>query len=207
MASVLDGDVPVFVHADDIRRIQAAVDWAQEENLRMVLVGGKAAWRVADLLKEKDVSVIVEHIHTLPERRWEGYDTPFVNPLRLYEAGVKFCIAGSGGAPFASAHARNLPYQAGTAAAYGLPKEEALKSVTLYPAQILGVADRVGSLEVGKDATLIVTDGDPLEIRTHVEKAFIQGRTVDLGSRHTQLYQKYKTKYQQLGLTKDSEER
>jgi imidazolonepropionase-like amidohydrolase len=90
-----------------------------------------------------------------------------------------------------------VPYEAATAAAYGLPQEEALKAITLYPAQILGVDDRVGSLEVGKDATLIVTDGDPLETPTHVERMYIQGRNIDLTSRHTMLYEKYKTKYSQ----------
>jgi imidazolonepropionase-like amidohydrolase len=200
MIPVFKKEIPVFVHANEIRQIQAAVDWATEEDISMVLVGGQDAWRVADLLKEKNIPVIIGAIHKLPMRRWEPYDTPFTLPLKLYEAGIPFCIATQGGS-FGAAHERNLPYQAATAAAYGLPKEEALKAVTLYPAQILGVADRVGSLEVGKDATLIVTDGDPLEITTQVEYEFIQGRKIDLESRHTQLYKKYKTKYDRLGLT------
>ncbi|MFQ6112927.1 MAG: amidohydrolase family protein [bacterium] len=200
MIPVLKKEIPVFVHANEIRQIQAAMDWASEEDIKMVLVGGQDAWRVADLLKEKNVPVIVGGTHRLPMRRWEAYDTPFTLPLKLYEAGVTFCIATQGGS-FGAAHERNLPYQAAMAAAYGLPKEEALKAVTLYPAQILGVAGQVGSLEVGKDATLIVTDGDPLEITTNVEWEFIQGRKIDLSSRHTQLYQKYKTKYQRMGLT------
>lgn len=200
MISVLKKEIPVFVHANEIRQIQAAVDWASDEEIKMVLVGGQDAWRVTDLLKEKNIPVVIGGIHRLPMRRWEAYDMPFTLPLKLYEAGIAFCIASQGGS-FGAAHERNVPYHAATAAAYGLPKEEALKAVTLYPAQILGVADRVGSLEVGKDATLIVTDGDPLEITTQVEREFIQGRTIDLNSRHTQLYKKYKTKYQRLGLT------
>lgn len=200
MIPVLKKEIPVFVHANDIRQIQAAIDWATEEDIKMVLVGGQDAWRVADLLEEKNIPVVIGGIHRLPMRRWEAYDTPFTLPLKLHEAGVTFCIASQGGS-FGAAHERNLPYHAATAAAYGLPKEEALKAVTLYPAQILGVADQVGSLEVGKEATLIVTDGDPLEITTHIEWEFIQGREIDLSSRHTQLYQKYKTKYQRLGLT------
>jgi len=197
MIPVLEREIPVFVHADDMSDIEAAVDWAASENLDLVIVGGYDAWRLADLLRANHVSVIVADIHRTPQRRWEDYDTPFELPLRLYEAGVPFCIA-TGGGGFGSAHVRNLPYHAAMAAAYGLPKEEAIRSVTLYPAQILGVGDRVGSLEVGKDATLIVTDGDPLEITTHVELEFIDGRRIDLHSRHTQLYEKYKAKYEQL---------
>jgi imidazolonepropionase-like amidohydrolase len=202
MIPVLKGKIPVFVGANEITQIEAAIDWASEENIKMVLVGGYDAWRVTDLLKERDVPVIITEIHRLPMRRWEGYDTPFILPLKLHEAGIKFCIAGSGSS-FDAASERNLPYHAATAAAYGLPKDEALKSVTLYPAQILGVSEQVGSLEVGKDATLIVTDGDPLEIMTQVEMEFIQGREVDLTSRHTQLYEKYLEKYRQMGIIEE----
>jgi len=113
------------------------------------------------------------------------------------EAGVKFCIACGGVSSI-----RNLPYHAAKAAAYGLPKDEALKAITLYPAQIMGVADRVGSLEKGKDATLIVTDGDPLEITTHIDKLFIQGRRIDLSNKHRQLYDKYRQRYRQLDVQK-----
>ena len=199
MAPVFRGEVPVFVHADDIQQIQAAMDWASHEGVRMVLVGGYDAWRVADLLKKEDVSVIIAGVHRNPRRRWEPYDTPFTNAHKLYEAGVRFCIAGPGGG-FQTAHARSLPYHAATAAAYGLPRDAALKSVTLYPAEILGVADRLGSIEVGKDATVIVTDGDPLEITTQIEMEFIAGREVDLNNRHRQLYLKYREKYRQLGV-------
>ena len=202
MIPVLKGEMPVIIRANEIRQIEAAVDWASEENLKMVLLDGYDSWRVSGLLKEKNIPVIVADIHRLPERRWEGYDTPFTLPLKLYKAGIKFCIAGSGSSSDAPDE-RNLPYQAATAAAYGLPKEEALKSITLYPAQILGVDDQVGSLEVGKDATLIVTDGDPLEIETQVEMEFIQGREIDLTSRHTQLYEKYLEKYRQMGIIQD----
>jgi imidazolonepropionase-like amidohydrolase len=202
MIPVLKGEIPVIIRADEIRQIEAAVDWAREENLKMVLLDGYDSWRVSGLLKEKNIPVIIANIYRLPERRWEGYDMPFTLPLKLYKAGVKFCIAGSGESSDAPDE-RNLPYQAATAAAYGLPKEEALKSITLYPAQILGVDDQVGSLEVGKDATLIVTDGDPLEIETQVEMEFIQGREIDLTSRHTQLYEKYLEKYRQMGIIQD----
>lgn len=200
MIPVLKKELPVFVHATEEKQIQAAIDWALAEDLKIILVGGADVWRVADRLKEHEIPVIIGGVHYLPARRWEAYDTPFTNALKLYEAGVEFCIGerrvwleGGGGS-----NVRNLPYHAATTAAYGLPKEEALKSVTLYPARILGVEDRLGALETGKDATLIVTDGDPLEIMTRVERAFIQGRPVDLSSKHTDLYDKYRTRLEQV---------
>ncbi|MHA2620261.1 MAG: amidohydrolase family protein [bacterium JZ-2024 1] len=199
MVPVLKRDIPVFIHAHHWRQIDEAIHWAAEENLRAVLVGGYDAWRSADLLKRYNVPVIIGGIHNLPLRGDEKYDEWFVLPARLRELGVKFCISDGGGA-FIAPMARNLPYHAGTAVAYGLPHEEALKALTIYCAEILGIADRVGSLEVGKDATLIVTDGDPLEITTKVLRMFIQGREVDLSSKHTSLYEKYREKYRRLRL-------
>lgn len=193
MIPVFEKKLPLMVTANNIQEIQAAVAWAQQENLNVIILGGNDAWRATDLLAAADIPVIVQGIHELPSRHDEGYDTPFTLPRALHDAGIRYCIAGGG-----ASNERNLPYQAATAAAYGLPKDEALKAVTLYPAQILGVADRVGSLEVGKDATLIVTTGDPLETASQVEREYIQGRDIDLTSRHTMLYDKYKTKYRQL---------
>jgi imidazolonepropionase-like amidohydrolase len=197
MIPVLEGELPVVVVANNIQQIEAAVAWAAEEGFRLIIWGGADAWRVTDLLVEHDVPVIVSGTNRLPTRRWEDFDAPFSLPRKLHEAGVAFCISGAmsyGGTPTTS-NARNLPYEASKAVAYGLPRDEALKAVTLYPAQILGVADRVGSLAVGKDATLIVTNGDPLESATQVERMFIQGRAIDLTSRHTMLYEKYRTRY------------
>ncbi len=190
MIPVLEGKVPVFVHADEIQQIQAAVAWAREEKVKMVLVHGRDAWRVTSLLKENGVPVVCSPVLTTPRRRFEDYDQAFKTPKLLYDAGIAFCIDDNE----EYAHERNLPYNASMAAAFGLPKEEALKSITLSSAQILGVADRVGSLEVGKDATLIVTTDDILEIMSQVEIEFIQGRKVDLTSRHTMLYEKYREK-------------
>jgi len=197
MGPALTKQMPVFVRADEYRQIEAAVDWAVAEDLRLVIIGGQDAWRSAEKLKAHDVPVIVQGTFRMPRRRWDPYDAAYAAPAKLSEAGVRFCISSSAGAPQPQ---RNLPYQAAMAAAYGLAKEEALKAVTLYAAEILGVGDRVGSIEVGKDATVIVTTGDPLEIRSHVVKAYIQGRAVDLTSRHTQLYEKYRTKYERLGM-------
>lgn len=195
MAPVLDGKIPVLMSAEEIQQIEAAVAWADKENVKLVIVGGYDSWRAADLLKSRNIPVIVNPIERTPWRRWEAYDDPMTLPKKLYDAGVKFCIAGDGG----SSNERNLPYHAAMAASYGLPKDEALKAVTLSAAEILGIGDRVGSLENGKDATLIVTSGDPLEIMSSVEMEFIQGKKVELTSKHTRLYEKYKEKFRRLG--------
>ncbi len=199
MLPVLTGDIPVFIHANEIREIEAAMYWADRQNLDMVLVGGKDAWRTTTLLKEREIPVIYTQTHSTPMRRFENYDQAFTTPFQLYEAGVKFCISNSE-SPFQPPHIRNLPYHAAKAASYGLPWEEALRSITLSTAEILGVEERVGSLESGKDATLFIADGDILDIRTQVERAYIQGREIDLSDRHKTLYKKYNVKYQQRGL-------
>ncbi len=194
---VLGKEIPILARANSAREIRDAVAWANREDIHIIITGGRDAWRVAETLKEEEVSVILGPIQALPRRRWEPYDTAFTNAAKLSAAGVDFAIAYGGGGPVSS-NERNLPYEAGKAVAHGLSQEEALKAITLYPARILGIDDRLGSIEEGKDATLIVTTGDPLDIRTNVEMAFIQGRSVDLSSRHTQLYEKYKKKYEQM---------
>jgi imidazolonepropionase-like amidohydrolase len=198
MIPVLEGKVPVFVHANSAKEILSAIQWAESEGVKIVIVGGADSWKVVDVLKSKNIPVILTNIHRLPSGRDSDYDEPFTVAYKLYKAGVKFCIGGEGG----YYNERNLPYQAGTCAAFGLPREEALKAITIYPAEILGVADKVGSIEPGKDATLIVTTGDPLEIPTQVIYEFIQGRKVDLSNRQTKLYEKYVEKYRRLGLLK-----
>jgi len=191
MEPVLDGKIPVLMNADELTQIEAAVAWADQEHVKLVIVGGYDSWRTADLLKARGVAVIVQPIQRLPYRTFEAYDQAQKLPNELLNAGVKFCIAGEGG----YYNERNVPYHAAMAAGHGLPKAEALKSITIYAAQILGIDDRVGSLEVGKDATLIITTGDPLEISSNVTREFIQGRDVALSSHHTRLYDKYKEKY------------
>ncbi len=194
MIPVLEGKIPVFVNANEVTQIQAAMQWAEEEKVRMVLVGGRDAWRVKDQLLAKKVPVIFTDVQNAPARRWEDYDLVFKTPALLQSAGIQFCITGDR----SGSNARNLPHHAANAVAYGLPQDEALKSITLYPAQILGIADRVGSLEVGKDATLLITDGDILQITTNVEQAFVLGKKVDMRDKHKSLYNKYKEKYRQL---------
>ena len=193
---VLERKMPLLVSANSLAVIQSAVSFASEQKVRLIIVGGYDAPLCAGLLKKNNVPVIVSAVYRLPRRRSDGFDVAYTLPARLRDAGIQFCISGSGSSRVSNT--RNLPYHAATAVAYGLPADEALKAITLYPAQILGVSKRVGSLERGKNATLIMTTGDPLETSTQVTSAWIQGRAVDLSSRHTQLYEKYREKYRQL---------
>jgi imidazolonepropionase-like amidohydrolase len=196
LVPVIERRRPIIVHADRAAQIQSAVAFAAEQELKLIIQGGYDAPLCADLLKKHNVPVIVSAVYRLPARRDDAYDAPYTLPARLYEAEIPFCISGTESSRVWNT--RNLPYHAATAAAYGLPREEALKAVTLSPAQILGVADRVGSLEAGKDATLIVTSGDPLDTASRVISAYIQGRELDLTDRHKQLYRKYREKYRRL---------
>ncbi len=184
------GQRAVVIEADELRQIQEVVEFAVAEGLKLILQGGYDAPECAELLRQHAVPVVVAGVHRLPERTDDPYDTPFTVPARLHASRIPFCIAGA----VEASQVRNLPYQAATAAANGLPPDVALRSITLSAAEILGVADRLGSLEVGKDATLILTTGDPLETSTQLVRAFIQGRAVDLSNRHTRLYEKYREK-------------
>ncbi|TMQ67860.1 MAG: amidohydrolase [Candidatus Eisenbacteria bacterium] len=191
MGRALRGEIPVFFQASAINQIQAVLRFVDEQSLKnVVLVDGYDAWRVADELKRRDIAVITGPTLSLPRRSYEPYDQGMSLPARLSAAGVRFCISDGGDGGEAS-NARNLPYHAAMAAAYGLPHDEALKAITLYPAQILGVADRLGSLEPGKLADLLVADGDPLEITTHVEQVWIAGKSISMENRQTRLFHKY----------------
>jgi imidazolonepropionase-like amidohydrolase len=185
---VLDGDIPVVVAANELRQIQDALTWAQEEEVRLVIRGGRDAHYVADRLARTGTPVLITSVLTSPSRAWEAYDSEYSLPAQLYGAGVRFAIAGPSSAPYAT----RLPYEAGAAIAFGLPEREAIRAVTLYPAQHLGIADRVGSLEVGKDATLLITTGSPLEYGTTIEQAFIQGREIDMVDAHRHFFEKYR---------------
>ncbi len=193
---VLSRKMPLLVHADSLAVIQSAVSFAVEQKLRLIIHGGYDAPLCAELLKQHDVPVIIAAAYRLPRRRSDDFDSGYSLASRLHKAGVRFCI--SGGSTSRTWNARNLPYHAGVAVAYGLPHDIALRSITLSPAEILGVARRVGSLEKGKDATLFVTTGDALETPSNVTAAWVQGRSVDLTSRHLQLYRKYQKRHSQL---------
>ena len=187
MIPVIKGDVPVRITANKASDIKAAVELATQYKLKVIINGGDEAIKVASLLKEKNVPVILSEVIDLPGSEDAPYDEAYARPAELHKAGVKFALSASD-----IQHLRLLPYHAGTAAAFGLPKDEALKAVTIYPAQIFGVDKLVGSIEVGKAATLIVTDGDPLEYRTKIKHMFINGKQTELTNKHTRLYDKFK---------------
>jgi imidazolonepropionase-like amidohydrolase len=195
MQGLFTGAVTLFVHADLAREIQEAVLFARELGVqRLVIVGGYDAWRVSDLLRDNKVDVVLQRLHALPEREDDDVDLPYRLPALLKERGVRFCLS------YAGDHdrmgSRNLPFTAGTAAAYGLGKEEALQSVTLDAARILGIEARYGSLENGKSATLVVSDGDLLDMRgNNVVHAFIDGRRIILDDHQKALYRQYSGRF------------
>lgn len=162
----------------------------------MVLCGGFDAERCGDVLKRHDIPVIIGGIYRLPRHRHDAYDAAYTLPLRLKAMGIRFAIAGEGpGYPGGASNVRNLPYHAAMAVAFGLPRESAIEAITSSAADILGVSADYGTLQLGKSATFIVTDGDVLETTTQVVDAYIDGSKVDLNNKHRQLYNKYQQKY------------
>jgi imidazolonepropionase-like amidohydrolase len=189
LVPVVEGREPVVMHANLERDIRAALKFADEFKLKVILADAEDVARVIPELKSRNIPVILGPILSLPPREDDPYDLVFSNAKTLNDAGIPFAIQSQ------DAHnARNLPYNAAACAAFGLPKDVALRSVTLAPAQIFGVADKVGSLEAGKLANIIVTDGDPLEIVTHVKHLFIGGEEITLDTNQTLLYQKFKAR-------------
>jgi imidazolonepropionase-like amidohydrolase len=195
MLDLVDGKIPMIVDAADAAQIQSAISFARSNRLKLILYGGLDADQCAPLLKETQTPVIVGGVYRVP-RTGKPYDEAYTLPSRLRDQGIRFCISGSG--RFSAANVRNLPYHAAMASAHGLTSDEALRAITLSAAEVLGVADRVGSIEVGKEANLFVADGDILEIPTQVTAAWIRGRPVDLTNHHTELYRKYQTKYDRI---------
>ena len=195
MRGVFNGDKTLYVHANFIKEITEAINFSKKYKVaKMVLVGGSDAWMATDMLKENNVAVILKRVHSLPTRQEEDVYLPYKMPKKLFDAGVLFCLENSG--DMEAMQTRNLPFYAGTAAAYGMSKEEALKLITLNTAKILGIDAMVGSLEVGKSATLFISEGDALDMRTNaVTTAFIQGRLVDVNNHQKKLYKKYSEKY------------
>lgn len=188
MAPYLRGEKVVIFTVERERDIRAVAKFVEEMKLKGIIVGGQEAWKAADVLKKNNIPVIYTHIYTLPVRPDDPYDSLFDAPAKMQAAGIRFAIATGDTGP----EARDLPYQAGLAAAFGLSRDEALKSVTLYPAQILGLGDRMGSIEMGKVANIVVSDGDILEPRTNIRYMFINGRMIPLTSRHTRLFDSFK---------------
>lgn len=186
MLPVIDGKQPLFIRAEQERTMKAAIEFADREKVKIIIAGPRELGSAGPLLKERGIPVVLGKVFQLPERDDDAYDAPYTLPNEFYKAGVKFCFG-----TFDVEFARNVPFEAAQASAFGLPHEEALKALTINSAQILGVGEQVGSIERGKIADLILTDGDPLEAKTSIKQMFIAGRSVNLASRHTREYDKW----------------
>lgn len=190
MNGVFRKERKLFVHVDEAKGIIEAIDLLQGYGFEVVVVGGTEAWQVADFLKEKNVPVILGNTHSLPTHTDSDYDQPYRTPALLHEKGVKFCFSVEG-----SWQQRNLPFHAGHAVGFGLPKEAALSGITKNTADILGIGERLGSLEVGKDATFIVSVGDALDMQTsQITAAYIGGKVQNLDDKHQELNRKFRAK-------------
>ena len=182
----------LFVYGDQVKQMLVAIEFAKEFGFDVTIVGGSESWLIADLLKQNNISVILQQLHALPTTEDDDVDQPFKTPAVLQKAGVLFALNDN----HEESRYRNLMFNAGTAVAYGLTKEQALQAITLNAAKICGIDDRTGSLEVGKDANIVISGGDILDMRTSlIEHCYIQGREVSLENKQTQLYHRYMTKY------------
>jgi imidazolonepropionase-like amidohydrolase len=191
MRGLFSGEKTFYVHANEAKDIQRAVLMGGQFGLKTVIIGGRDAWMVAGFLKEKNAAVILQQTQSLPGFQDEAVDQPFRTPSQLKEAGVLFCLSDEG-----SWRQRNLPFQAGQAVGHGLDPEAAVQAITLDAARILGIDRTTGSIEKGKDATLFISQGDALDMRSSiVEMAFIQGRQIDLNDKHKALYEKFQARY------------
>jgi len=186
LAPVVRGELPVLVFADRARDIRNAVEFCDKQKLKMILAGGEQAFKVKDLLRSKDVPVVLRPMLSLPDEEDEPYDRELSQPAELAAAGVRFAIAS-----FDNSFARRLGQNAANAVAYGLPYDQALRAVTINPAQIFGLGNQIGTLEQGKIANIIVTNGDPLELTTDVKYLFIKGQPTSTENKHQRLYEKY----------------
>jgi imidazolonepropionase-like amidohydrolase len=193
MLPFVRGETPIMVHADEIRQIKAALKWAETNQFKIILIGGRDSWLLAKEIAVQNVPVIYEHIYNQPARDVDRYDVNFRAPEILRAAGVKFAL-GMGADAFDAGLVKNLPYTVAQAIAFGLPETDALKSITIVPSQLLGVTDRLGSIESGKEATLFLTDGNIFDIRSNVKRVWIGGKEMPLETRHTRLYEKYKNR-------------
>ena len=191
MKDLFSGKKKLFIAADYSKDIIAAVNFSKEFGITPIIVGARDAHLILNFLKENNIAIILENAHSLPSREDDDIDLPYKKATILYNAGIKYCIAING-----SWQQRNLPFEAGTTAAYGVPREMALRSVTLSAAEILGVAANLGSLTKGKDATLLISTGDLLDMKSSiVERAWIQGTEIALKNNQNELNEKYLKKY------------
>jgi imidazolonepropionase-like amidohydrolase len=187
------GTKPVVIQANRKQDILEALELGDQLKLKVILSGAIDAWKVTEELKKRKVPVIVGPVMAMPAESYDPYDAPFACAARLAQAGIEFCIRSGG-----SSNTRNLPYEAAMAVSYGLPADEGLKAVTLYPAQILGVADQLGSIEPGKRANLVLADGDILQASAHVQAIFIDGRPLEPVSKQTRLYDRYRERLKEV---------
>jgi imidazolonepropionase-like amidohydrolase len=186
MLPVISGEQPLLITAERERAIRDALQFAGKQKIRMVLCDPKEAYKMLDEIKKSGAPVVLGPTLALPVTEDDAYDQPFTTPSQLYKAGIKFAFAS-----FSNQFSRDLPYQAAAAVPFGLPKEEAMKAITVHAAEIWGVANLMGTIEEGKVADFMVTDGDPLEIQTQVKRLYIQGKSVDLDDKQKRLYEKY----------------
>ncbi|MFC0261766.1 amidohydrolase family protein [Fontibacter flavus] len=186
LAKVISGELPLLVEVNAATDILSAIDWIKSKNVKAILTGVAEGWRVADKIAAANLSVITGPMLSIPTRQSDRFDAAYANPSKMAKAGVKVVIRTND-----AENVRNLPFNAGFAAAYGMGKEEALKAVTINAAEVFGVADRMGSIEVGKDATLLVATGDPFETKTQIRHVFIDGYRVPMSNRHIKLYQEF----------------
>ena len=195
MRGLFDGSLCLYVHTNDARAITEAVHFKRDLGIeRMAIVGGYDAYLVADLLRENDVAVMLQSVHSLPRFADDDVDLPFKLPKLLMDEGLTVALQVD--KRMTEMNSRNLPFYAGTARAYGLTEEQAIQALTRNPARILGVDDQVGTLERGKVATMFLSEGDALDMRTNsLTHAWIEGRYIDLDNRQRQLYRKFQTKY------------
>lgn len=195
LAPLLAGEQRLFLYAAREEDMNAALDWAQRQEFEhLALVGGPDLQYLADRLAAEGIDAVLTGVHVMPERAWAPYDAAYVAASRLAEAGVRFAIT-DGGSAFTAGNARHIPFHAGMAVAFGLSEEDAIRSVTQWPAEILGVGDELGTLEPGKRATFFVTDGSPLEATTSVQGAWIDGEPYDFSrDRQRRLYERYRNR-------------
>lgn len=182
---------PLWIHVNEARAIRSAAEWSVRRGFKAVIAGGRDAWREAAYLAEHRIPVAFEHVFTQPVRDTDPYDVHYTAAYKLAKAGVLTAFT-EGTDQFGASNIRNIPYAAAQARAFGLPYEDAVRGLTLNAAKMLGVADRLGSIEPGKEATVLIADGDILDLKAQVKRMWIRGREVDLSSRHTRLYEKYR---------------
>lgn len=186
LSKAVSGELPLLIVVDAASDIQNAIKWVEGKNIKVIFSGVAEGWRVADEIAKAGIPVITGPVQELPTRQSDRYDTPYANAGKMAKAGVKVALRTDD-----EENVRNLPFHAAFAAAYGLGKEEALKAITINPAEIFGIADQYGSIEAGKRANLVISTGDPLETSSQIHHVFIDGYRVPMSNRHIRLYQEF----------------